>query len=663
MGLTARLLAGATLLLSTQAVPVEQAANDTILQPVHHHGNNFVLPPPTGPIFRHGGSNGHHYHGPAWLPHGQDTKGRLSQWRTNGHSNLGTFHAPHLPHWLHNSNEPMPHGRPWGDKSADHSNPYKECPNTGVTRHYDFTVGEMIIAPDGVEKKGLVINEAFPGPTIEANWGDWIEVVVHNNLTWEGTSLHWHGLLQRETPWFDGVPSLSQCPIAPGSSFTYRFRADLYGSSWYHSHYSAQYAGGALGAMIIHGPQNADYDIDLGPVLLTDWYHDDYFDLLEEVMAPAAEGLTPPLSNNNLINGKGNYPCANATEGVSCTSNAGIAKFKFETGKKHRMRFINGGAEGIQKVSIDGYKMTIIANDFVPVEPYEMDHVTLGVGQRTDVIVEAIGKSTDAVWLRSNLGHSAFEGGCTLHDGVSPEAVAAIYYPDADDSAVPTTTSTLTDEQIDYCGNDDLATTQPMFPITPDPNPETVQVVDITYESNGTHNLFYMNNSTFRADYNDPLLLEAKLGREEFDPFANVYDFGDAKSVRMVLYNHGLQGAHPMHIHGHNMFVLAEGFGEWDGTVANPENPQRRDTHILHNAKDSDTPAFMVLQFETDNPGVWPMHCHIAWHVSAGLYLNVLERGEDIRNGMNLPGIMGQTCRDWSTWSGQEVVPQIDSGL
>lgn len=58
-------------------------------------------------------------------------------------------------------------------------------------------------------------------------------MTVHNQLD-EGTSLHWHGLLQNETPWFDGVPGVQQCPIAPGASFTYRFRADLYGTTWWH---------------------------------------------------------------------------------------------------------------------------------------------------------------------------------------------------------------------------------------------------------------------------------------------------------------------------------------------------------------------------------------------------------------------------------------------
>lgn len=101
----------------------------------------------------------------------------------------------------------------------------------------------------------LLVNGQFPGPTLEANWGDIFSVTVKNRITGptEGTSLHWHGLLQRNTSWYDGVPSVGQCPIAPGSDFTYTFRAGLYGTSWYHSHYSAQYADGLFGPMIIHG--------------------------------------------------------------------------------------------------------------------------------------------------------------------------------------------------------------------------------------------------------------------------------------------------------------------------------------------------------------------------------------------------------------------------
>lgn len=59
--------------------------------------------------------------------------------------------------------------------------------------------------------------------------------------------------------------------------------------------------------------------------------------------------------------------------------NAGLSKFKFQTGKTHRLRLINAGAEGIQRFTIDNHVMTVIANDFVPVQPYTTNVVTLGV--------------------------------------------------------------------------------------------------------------------------------------------------------------------------------------------------------------------------------------------------------------------------------------------
>lgn len=142
---------------------------------------------------------------------------------------LGTKNAPTYPEYVPGFGS----GSPWGTNvTAYTSNPYKNIPDTGMTRKYKFVVSYQDIAPDGVTKKGLVVNGAFPGPTIEANWGDWIEVEVENKLPDEGTTIHWHGLLQKGTPWFDGVPSVSQCPVAPGKTLTYRFRADQFGTSW-----------------------------------------------------------------------------------------------------------------------------------------------------------------------------------------------------------------------------------------------------------------------------------------------------------------------------------------------------------------------------------------------------------------------------------------------
>ena len=115
-------------------------------------------------------------------------------------------------------------------------------------------------------------------------------------------------------------------------------------------------------------------------------YHSSYYELVQATMGSTTG--RPPASQNNLINGKMNYPCANTTN--TCTPNAGISKFQFQSGKKHRLRLINTSAEAIQKFSIDNHTFTVIANDFVPINPYTTNVITLGVGQRSDVIVSSL---------------------------------------------------------------------------------------------------------------------------------------------------------------------------------------------------------------------------------------------------------------------------------
>ena len=164
---------------------------------------------------------------------------------------------------------------PWGNLTVKNSDATVkgDIPITNVTRYYEFVISRGQISPDGVLRDVIFINGQFPGPKIEANWGDWVEVKVTNNITnpYEGTSIHWHGVLQRGSPWMDGVPGTGQCPIAPGHSLTYNFIAELHGTSWYHAHFSAQFTAGIAGPIVVHGPSSLPYDIDVGPVMLSDW--------------------------------------------------------------------------------------------------------------------------------------------------------------------------------------------------------------------------------------------------------------------------------------------------------------------------------------------------------------------------------------------------------
>ena len=142
------------------------------------------------------------------------------------------------------------------------------------------------------------------------------------------------------------------------------------------------------------------------------------------------------LSDNNLINGRNGLDCSWVSNSTMCQEGAEFLRFQFETGRTHRLRLINAGGTATQKFSIDNHEMMVIANDFVPIRPYTTSVVTLGVGQRSDILVVANGRSTDAVWMRSDLDQECFPAVAS-----QPHALAAIYYPDAS-PRLPDTTAT-----------------------------------------------------------------------------------------------------------------------------------------------------------------------------------------------------------------------------
>lgn len=310
-------------------------------------------------------------------------------------------------------------------------------------------------------------------------------------------------------------------------------------------------------------------------------------------MSPLSDGGGPDavLSNNNLINGKMVYDCNKTT--LKCSPGAGVSKFRFEAGKVHLLRLINSGAQALQKFSIDNHTMTVIALDFVAVEPYQINVAKLAVGQRMDVLVNATGDIGSAYWMRSNIA------GCSYNDGVSPEAVAAIYYNDADTDEAPDSTDTNGNSGAtpDTCRTDALQQTVPYYAMAVE-EPDMTQTLNFVEENNGTNLLYSVNGSSFRADFNSPTLRDVYGEQTEFPTIANTYTF-DARVIRLI-FNNWSPEAHPMHLHGHNLQVLAQGLGSWDGTVVRASNPQRRDTVVLPpGVKSGSTmaPGYVVVQW------------------------------------------------------------------
>ncbi len=189
------------------------------------------------------------------------------------------------------------------------------------------------------------------------------------------TSIHWHGIRQLNTNLQDGANGVTECPIPPGASKTYSFLAHQYGTTWYHSHFSAQYANGVVGTIVINGPASLPYDIDLGTFPITDYYYGTADHLVE-----FTKNNGPPPSDNVLINGTN----VNPTTGLGKYANVTLTP-----GKRHRLRIINTSAENHFILSLDKHTFTVIETDFVPVNAQTVDKLFVGIGQRYDVTIDA----------------------------------------------------------------------------------------------------------------------------------------------------------------------------------------------------------------------------------------------------------------------------------
>ena len=172
-------------------------------------------------------------------------------------------------------------------------------------------------------------------------------------------------------------------------------------------------------------------------------------------------------------------------------------------------------------------------------------------------------------------------------------------------------------------------------------------------------NLFrwYLNSTTMLVEWGDPTLLAIQRGQTTWDTSDAVIELPNADEWVYIVIETALAIPHPIHLHGHDFLVLAQGSGTFsDSVTLNTNNPPRRDTAMLPAS------GYLALAFETDNPGAWLMHCHIGWHTSEGFSLQFIERYDEIA-GLIDSDILNSTCSAWATYEEQFNVEQEDSGL
>ncbi|RDW63788.1 extracellular dihydrogeodin oxidase [Coleophoma cylindrospora] len=544
----------------------------------------------------------------------------------------------------------------WGQYNTD-TNYYTTIPDTGKTVEVWLSAEEGTCNQDGYKRPCMTFNGTIPGPTIIADWGDDLVVHVTNNLQSNGTTIHWHGVRQLNSVEYDGVPGVTQCPISPGETFTYKFKVTQYGSSWYHSHASLQYSEGLFGSIIFNGPATSDYDEDLGVLVLQDWSHLTTF---IDWSAKEVAGITKVM-DNLLINGTNTFNCS-AISDSNCVGGGKKYETVFQPGKKYLIRLLNVAIDSQFQFSIDGHRLKVIANDFVPIEPYDTDSVIVSVGQRYDVIVEANATPGD-YWLRGGwVPATACQGVANDH----PSDMTGIVRYDSASTSSPTSMSSV--EVPKTCSEESLVGLVPYLKLDVN-NIAGTTVEDVNYQITSA-SLFQwtINSSSLVVDWSNPTLRQVFNNVSVFPTPYNVVAV-DKKSPTedewavLVVENKAAAAfggiAHPIHLHGHDFWILAQENTTWDGTTASFKmaNPPRRDTAIL--------PArgYLAIAFQLDNPGAWLIHCHIAWHASQGLALELIESEKSISVGSADKKVFDDTCASWSRWSPGAVWQQSDSGI
>lgn len=341
---------------------------------------------------------------------------------------------------------------------------------------------------------------------------------------------------------------------------------------------------GVFGGIVINGPATANYDVDLGNLFINDWDHDTADNL---VLQSAVSG--PPTMANGLINGTNTYTQDDGT----------VVGSRFETtftaGTKYLLRLVNPSADTHFKFTIDNHTMEVIATDFVPIQPYTTDAVSVAIGQRYDVIVTANADAGD-YWMRA-IAQTA----CSSN--ANPNNIKGIVRYDSTSTADPTT-SVSSGASVDECVDEPAASLVPYLQL--DASDLADVSTDFSVAVGSTAGIFTwsMGDSTFVNDWDYPSIQQAyESGSGTNVSWAaeqNCYHLPDADQWVYWIVQTDLGVAHPMHLHGHDFWVLGQGTGTYDAASANLStvNVPRRDVVLLPAS------GWVAFAFITDNPGV-----------------------------------------------------------
>ncbi len=549
--------------------------------------------------------------------------------------------------------------RPTWASSAGLSNLYPQGVEQG--NEISLTVRRESLPIAGKMGKPITLNGTSPGPLIRLREGQ-DAVLKVTNLLDEETSVHWHGLIL--PPEMDGVPGVSFAGIAPGETFTARFPVIQNGTYWYHSHSGLQEQLGHAGPLIIDAAEPEAFTYDREHVLLlTDWTFEDpqdvfrhlkvaegYYNYQERTLADffadvAENGFADTVKQRSMweqmrMSSRDIADVTGSTYTYLLNGHTSKDNWTalFKPGEKVRLRVINGSAMSYFDVRIPGLKMTVVSADGQPVQPVPVDEFRIAVAETFDVLVEPEAGRAYTIFAES-MDRSGYASG-TLAPRlgmVAPiperrkiadrgmEAMAA--HGDMDHSNM---------QGMDHSNMQgmDHSNMQGMdYPGEKEPTPESrttgllpagmaqpgsrYDQPGIGIDPSERRVLVYSDLKAYTPwpDVRPPgreleLQLTGNMERymwsfdgKKFSEVNGPIHFEHGERLRLIFVNNTMM-EHPIHLHGMWM-ELENGAGELI--------PRK---HTL-NVKPGERVSALV---SADAPGSWAFHCHLLYHMDAGMF-------------------------------------------
>ncbi len=524
----------------------------------------------------------------------------------------------------------------------------------------------------GKTRLATTVNGGIPGPLLRWREGSTVALRVTNRLR-TTTSIHWHGIILPTG--MDGVPGLSFDGIAPGETFVYRFDVRQSGTYWYHSHSGYQEQTGVYGPLVIEpaGPERHPVDRDY-VVMLNDWTDENpahiyaklkkqsnYYNFAQPTVPDffrdvGEKGLRQALAQRKMWNEMRMSPADLAdvsgytyTYLMNGTAPAGNWTGVFRPGEKIRLRFINGSAMSIFDVRIPGLKMTVIAADGQDVEPVVVDEFRISIAEVYDVIVEpqderaytlfaqsidrsgyACGTLAPRQGMRADIPAMDPRRQLAMRDMMGAMTMGGMDHG-SDHGSMPSMPG------MDHggmagmdMGNKPVGDAPAVHHARTEYGPGTDMRVDMPrtnlddpgtgLRENGRRVLTYADLHTIGGpiDAREPgreIELHLTGNMERFMWSFDGVKFSDAKPVhlntgervRIVLVNDTMMN-HPIHLHG-----------MWS-ELENSDGQFQVRKHTI-NLQPAQRITYAV---SADNPGRWAYHCHMLFHMEAGMFREVV---------------------------------------